>query len=237
MAVAERARLRGQIITGANSLSALNNTRRYYAPEFGDTKIEVIPNPTPDIIPVRPPENEDLLCPIQNLLIPNRGVVLGEALRSAIDVLDIPKITVLAWEQDRHTNAVQDAMRLEQETNGRVKVVFAGADTQSPSDVYANTDLIIKTAQEYGCDRVDLGWGFLAENHAEIAKMEKAGLYPVGPTSDQVKTWGHKANALRIAENAGVPVLPWVDGASLTTWEEIEQAVANLTFPLMMKAN
>lgn len=222
-----------------------------YEPEI-DIK-DILPNPFPDIIPVRPPENQDHLHPIQNLLIPNRGVVLGEALRSAIDVLDIPKITVLAWEQDRNTAAIQYALRLAEEAPERVQVILEEGDN-SPLSIYRNTNLIIETAKKYGCDRVDLGWGFLAEDHEAIAQMEEAELFSVGPTSDQVEAWGNKTSALRKAEAAGVNVLPWAAGETITAsendilswiaggetpkeWETAKSKTEEIGFPLLVKSD
>jgi len=231
---------RGQIRTGRHSIAltprqAEDRTDRY------DPKIDIdgiIPDLFPVIVPViLPPEGKDQINPIKNLLIPNRGVFLGEALRSAMDSA-IPKITVMVWGQDRHTLPVQDALRLAKKADGRVNVVFAGdPTTNTPLDVYDNTDLIIETAKKYGCDRVDLGIGFLAENHAAIKKMEEAGLISVGPTSEQVKALGNKANALRIAADAGIDVLPWAAGETLQDWETAKAKAEEIGFPLLIKAD
>ncbi len=172
---------KGQIKTGLSFDSLVANRRANkdaYEPK--PQIADLIPSPFPDIIPVRPPYREDQLRPIKNLLIANRATIAGQALRSALDA-GIPKITLMVWEGDRHTLTTQDAIRLAHTTNGRVKVVFAGDPTsKSPADVFGKTDLIVETAQAEGCDRVDLGVGFLSENHKAIKQMEEAGLISAG---------------------------------------------------------
>ncbi len=42
---------------------------------------------------------------------------------------------------------------------------------------------------------------------------------------------------MRTAEATGVPVLPWVDGTTLTSWDAVENAAKDMAFPLMLKPN
>lgn len=230
VAIAERA----QIKSVAKPPNPMDHADRYELDFLMPIK-DMSPNLVPEIIPIRQPETEKI-DPIKNLLIPNRAVFLGEALRSALDA-GIPKITAMIWKQDQFTAPVQYALGQAKKTPGRVEVVFVGENAVTPSDVYSNTDLILETAKEYGCDRVDLGWGFLAENHKAIAKMEQAELISVGPTSEQIRRLGNKVNALRVAEKAKVPTLRWVDGANLSTWDDVKSATQNIRYPIMMKAN
>jgi acetyl/propionyl-CoA carboxylase alpha subunit len=88
---------------------------------------------------------------------------------------------------------------------------------------YLASEEHIRAAKEARADAVHPGYGFLAENPDFAEAVEAAGLVFVGPTAETLRAGGDKLEAKRIAENAGVPVLP--------SGEPDE-----IGFPLMIKA-
>ena len=63
-----------------------------------------------------------------------------------------------------------------------------------------------------GAEAVWVGWGFVAE-HAEFADLcDKLGVVFIGPSGDAMRRVGDKIGAKRLAEEAGVPVVPWSGG-------------------------
>ncbi len=81
----------------------------------------------------------------------------------------------------------------------------------------------IRAATRAGADAVHPGYGFLAENPEFAEAVEAAGLVFVGPTPEALRKGGDKLEAKRIAQEAGVPVLP-------------SGEPADIGFPLVVKA-
>jgi geranyl-CoA carboxylase alpha subunit len=73
---------------------------------------------------------------------------------------------------------------------------------------YLDIGEILRTAGE----AVHPGYGFLAENPAFAEAVLAAGRTWVGPPPGAMRALGDKANAKRLAAQAGVPVLPTYDG-------------------------
>ena len=81
----------------------------------------------------------------------------------------------------------------------------------------------IRAAKQVGADAIHPGYGFLAENPEFAEAVEASGLVFVGPTPDALRKGGDKLEAKRIAQEAGVPVLPAGEPAEVG-------------FPLVVKA-
>jgi acetyl/propionyl-CoA carboxylase alpha subunit len=88
---------------------------------------------------------------------------------------------------------------------------------------YLHSEEHIRAAKSTGADAIHPGYGFLAESPEFAAAVEAAGLTFVGPTPEALRLGGDKLEAKRIAQEAGVPVVP--------TGEPDE-----LGYPLMIKA-
>jgi propionyl-CoA carboxylase alpha chain len=94
-------------------------------------------------------------------------------------------------------------------------------------DSYLNIATILSAARRTGADAIHPGYGFLAENAAFAAACEEAGLAFIGPRSSVIRTMGSKAEARKIAQEAGVPVAP----------AGTESDFAKLGFPVLIKAS
>jgi acetyl-CoA carboxylase biotin carboxylase subunit len=102
-------------------------------------------------------------------------------------------------------------------------------------DSYLKIPQIIAAAEITGADAIHPGYGFLAEN-AEFAEIVGASnITFIGPTPDQIRKMGDKAEARRLAEEAGVPVVPGTGG----TIGDVDAALAaarDVGFPVIIKA-
>ena len=100
---------------------------------------------------------------------------------------------------------------------------------------YLNIPRIIAAAEITGADAIHPGYGFLAEN-AEFAEIcERSGLVFIGPTADQIRRMGDKAEARRAMIEAGVPVVPGSEGA-IETAEDARAEADRIGYPVIIKA-
>jgi geranyl-CoA carboxylase alpha subunit len=151
---------------------------------------------------------------MKSLLIANRGEIARRIMRTARR-MGIRTVAVYS-DADRDTPHVREA-------DAAVRV--GGA---APRESYLNIASIIEAAKRTGTDAVHPGYGFLAENADFAQGVLDAGLTWVGPPSAVIRQMGDKAEAKRIAREAG---LPTVAGGEPTA--EIANTIG---YPLMIKA-
>jgi 3-methylcrotonyl-CoA carboxylase alpha subunit len=125
---------------------------------------------------------------IAKLLVANRGEIAVRIFRTCRE-LGIATVAVAAPDD---TGALHT--RVADET-----VAIAG---------YLASEEHIRAARQTGADAIHPGYGFLAENPDFAEAVEVSGLVFVGPTPAALRAGGDKLEAKRIAEEAGVPVLP-----------------------------
>src|SRR5690606_30245298 len=80
------------------------------------------------------------------------------------------------------------------------------------AESYLRVDRILHAAKITGADAIHPGFGFLAENADFAQAVIDAGLIFVGPSPSAIRAMGSKREAKRIAEKAGVPVIPGYSG-------------------------
>ena len=136
---------------------------------------------------------------LNKLLIANRGEI---AIRIGRTAADQGIETVAIYAED-------DAESL------HVKHADAAAPLEASGvPAYLDIKRIITTALESGCDSVHPGYGFLSESGEFAAACTDAGLTFVGPTAATLRAFGNKAEARRIAEACGAPLLPGINKCS-----------------------
>lgn len=100
---------------------------------------------------------------------------------------------------------------------------------------YLRGDIIIEKALEKKVDAIHPGYGFLSENAVFSENVTKNGLTFIGPSSEVIKSLGDKIAARRIAETAGIEVVPGfdIDDLGSVEFNEIESKIG---LPIMIKA-
>jgi acetyl/propionyl-CoA carboxylase alpha subunit len=92
---------------------------------------------------------------------------------------------------------------------------------------YLNPTAILEAARHTGADAIHPGYGFLAENPDFAGACERGSIAFIGPRSEVIRALGSKIEARKLAQEAGVAVVP---GGS-------EQNSLQVGFPLLIKAS
>jgi urea carboxylase len=99
---------------------------------------------------------------------------------------------------------------------------------------YLNTREILSVAKKAACEAIHPGYGFLSENAEFASECENAGIRFIGPTPEQITSFGLKHVARELAAQAGVPLLPGT--ALLADAEAALEAAVQIGFPVMVKS-
>lgn len=102
------------------------------------------------------------------------------------------------------------------------------------SESYLNTEAILKAARETGAGAIHPGYGFLAENAEFSEACDAAGIVFIGPTPDNIRTFGLKHSARALAAEHGVPLAPGT--GLLQDEEEAVNAARDIGYPVILKA-
>lgn len=106
---------------------------------------------------------------------------------------------------------------------------------KGPVAAYLDIDGIIGLAKDKGVDCIHPGYGFLSENANFARACLEAGITWVGPRPETLEAMGDKMAARKIAESAGVPVLPGTEDPIADTDKALEIG-KSIGFPLIIKA-
>ena len=101
---------------------------------------------------------------------------------------------------------------------------------------YLDLDGVMEAVAASGADAVWVGWGFLAEDAAFAERVLAAGLTFIGPPPGAMRLAGDKVAAKRLAEQCGVPVVPW-SGQPVQTVEQVRAAAEEIGYPVILKAS
>ncbi len=159
---------------------------------------------------------------IRKLLVANRSEIAIRVFRAATE-MGIRTVAVYAHE---------DRFALHRFKADESYLVGKGLE---PVQAYLDIDEVLRVAREADCDAVHPGYGFLSENPALARACAEHGLIFVGPPPEVMESLGSKVAAHRLAEDAGVPVLPAT--AALPKDEaETARLAEGVGYPLMLKA-
>jgi len=159
----------------------------------------------------------------EKILVANRGEIAVRIMRSAQE-LDI-KVVAIYEETDKDAFHI---MRADE-------AVCVGP---GPRQDYLNIARIIEAARKTGAQAIHPGYGFLAENPDFPEACTKAGLVFIGPPPEVIRNLGSKVIARRIAQEAGIPVIPATTTLSPGPTGEGQALAfaAEYGYPLMIKA-
>jgi len=159
---------------------------------------------------------------LHKILIANRGEIAVRIIRACKE-LDIATVAIYS-KTDSAALHVQMADQ----------AICVG---DSPSkDSYLNMHNILSAVLLTKADAVHPGFGFLSENAIFAAMCDECSIKFIGPTADVIDAMGNKANARRVMQAAGVPVIPGSDG----TVDCVEDALVfanKYGYPVLLKAS
>ncbi|MBD3382585.1 MAG: ATP-grasp domain-containing protein, partial [candidate division Zixibacteria bacterium] len=158
---------------------------------------------------------------MKKILIANRGEIAVRVIRACRE-MNVSNVAVFS---DVDSAAMHVRMADE--------AYHIGPSPSSQS--YLVKEKLIEVAKQSGADGVHPGYGFLSEN-AEFARMvTDAGLTWIGPPSEAIAMMGDKLTARKTAVKAKAPVVPGFE-QSITDIDQIRQAVAEIGYPILIKA-
>lgn len=98
---------------------------------------------------------------------------------------------------------------------------------------YLDMDEVIEAAEELGADAIHPGYGFLSENPLFARKVVSRNLVFIGPPPSVMELSGDKASAKRVAEEIGVPTLPW---RPVRRPDDVIEFARDHGYPVLLKA-
>ena len=104
-----------------------------------------------------------------------------------------------------------------------------------PVQAYLDVENIVALAKEKGVDLIHPGYGFLSENPDLPRACERHGITFVGPSAELLELLGDKTAARKLAQRAGVPIVPGTPDP-VSDWAEARRAAEKIGFPLIIKA-
>jgi len=164
--------------------------------------------------------NEGPRTPFTKVMVANRGAIACRVIRT-LRRMGIASVAVYS-DADQHSLHVQQAD----------EAIHIGAAPAAQN--YLDTEKIIAAAKSTGAQAIHPGYGFLSENPAFADACAAAGLVFIGPTGDQMRTFGLKHAARALAQQHQVPLLP---GSELLRDEAHARAeAARIGYPVMLKS-
>ncbi len=103
-----------------------------------------------------------------------------------------------------------------------------------PQQSYLNIPAIIAAAELSGADAIHPGYGFLSENPGFAEICNACGIKFIGPSPETMILMGDKAKARKVAQEAGVPVVPG-SGVCRSVQEALKE-VERIGPPVLVKA-
>eukprot|EP01126_Amoeba_proteus_P065498 TRINITY_DN9328_c0_g2_i5.p1 TRINITY_DN9328_c0_g2~~TRINITY_DN9328_c0_g2_i5.p1 ORF type:complete len:722 (-),score=145.94 TRINITY_DN9328_c0_g2_i5:111-1982(-) len=102
------------------------------------------------------------------------------------------------------------------------------------SKSYLVIDNVLEACVKTGAQAVHPGYGFLSENNRFVAKLEEKGIRFIGPTSAAMDAMGDKIHSKKLAQSAGVSVIPGFIG-EVQGVEECLKIAHDIGYPVIIK--
>jgi acetyl-CoA/propionyl-CoA carboxylase biotin carboxyl carrier protein len=154
------------------------------------------------------------------LLIANRGEIAVRIIRTCRE-MGIPSVAV-------YSDADRDALHVELADEAyRIGPPLA-------ADSYLSIGAILEAAHQSKATLIHPGYGFLAERAHFAQAVDEAGFTFVGPSAQAIEEMGDKAAARRIADAAGMPIVPGTrDPVDI---DAAKKEAPRVGYPLLVKA-
>lgn len=154
------------------------------------------------------------------VLIANRGAIATRIIRT-LKAMGLRSVAV-------YSEADADSLHVSQAD----EAVCIGPARATES--YLNVAAILDAARKTGAGAIHPGYGFLAENAEFAEACAEAGIEFIGPTPENMRTFGLKHSARELAAAHGVPLAPGTN--LLTDEDEAASAAQAIGYPIMLKA-
>ncbi|MEW4466961.1 acetyl/propionyl/methylcrotonyl-CoA carboxylase subunit alpha [Parasphingorhabdus sp. JC815] len=158
----------------------------------------------------------------KKILIANRGEIACRIIRSA-QKMGIKTVAVYS-DADARAPHVQMAD----------EAVHIGPSPAAES--YLIADKIIAACKETGAEAVHPGYGFLSERTSFPEELAKNNIAFIGPPPNAIAAMGDKIESKKLAEKAGVSVVPGHIG-EIDDTEHAVRIATEIGYPVMMKAS
>jgi propionyl-CoA carboxylase alpha chain len=158
----------------------------------------------------------------KKILIANRGEIACRVIRTCRR-MGIKTVAVYSDADARapHVKMADEAVRL---------------GPAPASESYLKAELIIDACEATGAEAVHPGYGFLSERESFAKALAKAGIAFIGPPPKAIAAMGDKIESKKLAQKAGVNIVPGFLDDIATTAEALKIA-KDIGFPVMMKAS
>jgi propionyl-CoA carboxylase alpha chain len=158
----------------------------------------------------------------KKILIANRGEIACRVIRTARR-MGIKTVAVYsdADKDSRHVEMADEAVRI-------------GPPPSAQS--YLVIERIVQACKDTGAEAVHPGYGFLSENPAFCAALEKEGIVFIGPKAHAMEAMGDKIASKQLALAAKVSTIPGHNSAIATPGEAVAIA-KGIGYPVMIKAS
>ncbi len=154
------------------------------------------------------------------VLIANRGAI-AVRIEKTLKKMGIHSVAV-------YTKADQDSLHVK---NADEAICIGDG---AAKDSYLSIDKILQAASDTGAEAIHPGYGFLSENTEFASRCNKLGIKFIGPEIAQIKTFGLKHLARKLAKKTNVPLLPGTD--ILYEKNEAIKVADKIGYPVMLKS-
>src|SRR5688572_25915677 len=156
------------------------------------------------------------------ILIANRGEIACRVIRTARR-MGIKTVAVYSDADARapHVRMADESVRL---------------GPPPASESYLKAELIIDACRATGAEAVHPGYGFLSERESFAKALAKAGIIFIGPPAKAIAAMGDKIASKKLAQKAGVSIVPGHLGAIASTAEAVKIS-KSIGYPVMLKAS
>ena len=156
------------------------------------------------------------------ILIANRGEIACRVIRTC-QKMGIKTVAVYSDADARapHVKMADEAVRL---------------GPAPAADSYLKAELIPLACKETGAEAVHPGYGFLSERESFARLLADNDIAFIGPPPNAIAAMGDKIESKKLAQAAGVNVVPGYLGEIADT-EEAVRIASDIGYPVMMKAS
>jgi pyruvate carboxylase len=163
------------------------------------------------------------ILPFKRVLCANRGEIAVRVFRASTE-LGFRTVAIFSEE---------DRVHLHRYKADEAYLVGKGLE---PVAAYLAEDEIVELAKRHEIDAIHPGYGLLSERASFARKCRDAGIVFIGPTPEAIDALGDKVAARKIAQAAGVPVVPGTPGP-VTSVEAARAFVEQAGYPVIIKAS